>query len=176
LNEPLDSLTLEIYKQACEDHRFFGDMRFKQFTVFGVLNGLLLNVKVKESAIPVSFSMICIIAMAVTAAIWVMEVRASIYGSAKRTIAGSIAMKSRNAKNLLANPELKQHFAWLSATLVTVMVYTFSFWLWFYAWYHDEQHLHLFYWEIGLLFLGGAFLMIYTARQYARLWKTSLRF
>ncbi len=33
----------ERYKQTCEDMRFYGDMRFKQLTLWSVGIGFLLN-------------------------------------------------------------------------------------------------------------------------------------
>jgi hypothetical protein len=40
----MDPLSAEIYKQNCEDLRFYGDMRFKQLTLWSVGIGFLLNV------------------------------------------------------------------------------------------------------------------------------------
>jgi hypothetical protein len=74
IKPPETPLDVEMYKQACENSRFYGDMRFKQLTLFGVICGLLLNA-LKDASVPNKILTIAAIGMIATTVIWIMEVR-----------------------------------------------------------------------------------------------------
>lgn len=82
----MDSSTLSLeeqYKQNCEDFRFYGDMRFKQLTVWSIGMGFVLNVLYGKDAIGFGTErrgLWYIAAFFWTSVIWVMEVRSSVHG------------------------------------------------------------------------------------------------
>jgi hypothetical protein len=86
---PNSDLRAEIYKQSCEDHRFFGDMRFKQLTLWSVGVGFVLNALYgKEPPLlksdPCLAGWLYVAAFFWTAVIWVMEVRSTKQGIRSR--------------------------------------------------------------------------------------------
>lgn len=73
----------EVYKQNCEDGRFYGDMRFKQLTLWSAGMGFLLNTVYGKDASCLSVlyrGRWCLAAFFWTAVIWVMEVRSTVHG------------------------------------------------------------------------------------------------
>src|ERR1051325_7072300 len=72
----------DLYKQMCDEHRFYGDMRFKQLSLYGVVTALLVNAMNSKdvASAAISAKAICVIALLSTSVLWVMEVRSSLYG------------------------------------------------------------------------------------------------
>jgi hypothetical protein len=88
---------LEIYKQNCEDLRFYGDMRFKQLTLWSVGMGFVLNVVYGKEAVSLTAYQRGIwyeVAFFWTVVIWVMEVRSSVHGVRRMRFKGRIEGES----------------------------------------------------------------------------------
>src|SRR6476469_9385837 len=77
-----EELSKDLYKQVCDEHRFYGDMRFKQLSLYGVITALLVNAMNSKDVATAAISAkpICVIALLSTSVLWVMEVRSSLYG------------------------------------------------------------------------------------------------
>jgi hypothetical protein len=151
------------YKQTCEDHRFYGDMRFKQLSLFAIVTGLLLNGAIsKDSPLlftghsnktPLSFAGIVF-----TTVLWVMEVRSTTHGFRIR----------RQKENLEGGPRVE--WAWLSATNAVLPLYAASYFFWFFIWKYAGPMT-----KSGLLAwlffaLWGIVLVIYSEEQYRKMW------
>jgi hypothetical protein len=83
----------EVYKQNCEDHRSYGDMRFKQLILWSVGMGFFLNVVYGKDAscLPVLHRGCWYLAAFFwTAVIWVMEVRSTVHGVRRMSYRASI--------------------------------------------------------------------------------------
>jgi hypothetical protein len=81
---PTQSAAPEVYKEYCADLRFYGDMRFKQLTVWSAGIGFLINTIYgthSPSLTPYAQGALFACAAFWTAIIWVMEVRSSIKGA-----------------------------------------------------------------------------------------------
>lgn len=106
-SQGIDPLSAEVYKQACEDLRFYGDMRFKQLTLWSVGMGFVLNVLYgKEAAaqLPVrQRGMWFVAAFFWTAVIWVMEVRSSVHGVHRMEFKNRLEKRGSPAKWTLLN-------------------------------------------------------------------------
>jgi hypothetical protein len=122
----MDSTEVEIYKQTCEDFRFYGEMRFKQLTLWSVGVGFMLNALYgKASGTPETGSkdLWYLAAFFWTAVIWVMEVRSSVHGVRR------LRLKSKLEK---AQPdegcddELSNKWTLLNATNAVVVLYVTS--------------------------------------------------
>lgn len=80
---PGPDLEGEVYKQSCENHRFYGDMRFKQPTLWSVGIAFVLNAlygKETPGMTEGQKGIWYVAAFFWTAVIWVMEVRSSVHG------------------------------------------------------------------------------------------------
>lgn len=149
----------EKFRQACEDHRFFGDMRFKQLTLFtAVMAALLTALLTKEVQISdLDRAVLYLIGLGFTSVLWVMEIRSTIHGD-----------KSSAIIEALGNQ--KQYFGVLSqpfnATNAVFVLYSISYFGWTIVlgriansgWVYAS-------WAIG------AFLLSYTILEYLPLWK-----
>ena len=118
------SLIQEMYKQASEDRRFYGDMRFKQLTLFGILSALLLNTLNSQMPL-VSSTKISIIGMASTALLWIMEIRSSIFAQAARKLKGSL-----EPSGIRNEGEFVHHWTFLNATNAVLVFYAAAFVSW----------------------------------------------
>ena len=103
--------------QLAENVRFYGEMRFKQLTLF---MAAMTAVAGGIAQFPQNRWWIALAGIYVTAVMWVMEVRSSLYGFAALKAAGK----------LWPSPEPKL-FPWLTATLVVSFLYIgfYAFWL-----------------------------------------------
>ncbi|HWE83742.1 MAG TPA: hypothetical protein VG267_02280 [Terracidiphilus sp.] len=118
------------YKEACNDHRFYADLRFKQLSLFALVDGFLLKEFVDSTSSP-KIAIIGAIGVVVSSALWVMEIRSSLY-----------AQKAKGRQRLLepdnisaVDAELRRFEArWtiLNATnaVLTLFIGSFLFWFW----------------------------------------------
>ena len=108
----------ETVSQLMQHLRFYGDMRFKQLTLFmaamtAVSSGVLQY--------PQNRWWIALAGLCITSVMWVMETRSTLY-----------ALAAHNAipADLLPRPNVKC-FRWLGASLVVLLLHLgfYSFWL-----------------------------------------------
>jgi len=115
----------EVYKQNCEDHRFYGDMRFKQLTLWSVGIGFLLNAVYGKDASCLSVlhrGLWCFAAFFWTAVIWGMEVRSTVHGVRR--------MKYRAGIEGEAEARLSNKWTLLNASFAIALLYGASCVLW----------------------------------------------
>src|SRR5260370_9723500 len=93
-------VTLETIKQACEDHRFYGDMRFKVLTLFAVTMGALLTALLAPRSGATlsdpSKVALSVIGLGLTAVLWTIEVRSTIFAVQSRTVIEATGGKSQD--------------------------------------------------------------------------------
>lgn len=179
---PEQSLRVETYKQSCEDHRFFGDMRFKQLSLFAVINGFLLNA-IKTPTPKQMLPTVSLIGMVVTSVLWIMEVRSSIHGHAARayikfvegqalklngTEKGEIS-KEKSTEDAPQWEQFEAQWTHFNATNAVLCLYfaTFSFWLGAYL-KNSCGVVRLI--CGGMSILVVAILIAFTAREYRKLY------
>ena len=118
---PNPDIELEIYKQNCEDLRFYGDMRFKQLTLWSVGMGFVLNLlSGKESTILTLHQkeLWYLAAFFWTSVIWVMEVRSSVHGVRR--------MRVKGRQEGEVDPEVVNKWTLFNATNVVALLYAAS--------------------------------------------------
>ncbi|MGP8173102.1 MAG: hypothetical protein ACLP7O_00985 [Terracidiphilus sp.] len=167
-------LEAEQYKQACDDHRFFGDMRFKQLSLFAVMNGLLLNALNSSNAVAKA-STIGSLGMMISAVIWIMEVRSSIFGHRARAKKKSFELETEKIPSGLEDSPIEKceeqfEIKWthVNATNAVLSLYMISYlsWLVLFFWEAHSWILQAFGLLMGLMFV---FLVIFTMREYLSL-------
>ena len=148
-------------KQIGDNLRFYGDMRFKQLTLFSGAMAAFGTGIARDSGtmltLGISFRFaIAIAGLLFTTVIWVMEVRSSAYWAAMRGQASSIWPRP-----------LDTHWRLLNATNAVVLFYAASFCFWLKcgaSWsYHPGWVL-----VIGCLML--LMMILFTVSHYKHLW------
>jgi hypothetical protein len=118
-------MTQEQFKQACEDHRFYGDMRFKVLTLFAVTMGALLTAllapKPDAQIAASSLIVLSVIGLGLTAVLWTMEVRSTIFAVQSRTIIEALGGGNQDFR-----PRLSQ----VSATNSVLLLYMSAYFGW----------------------------------------------
>jgi hypothetical protein len=156
-----DVTTADVFKQRCEEHRHYSDIRFKQLTLWFAATALLINEGFSEKGglnlaqhpllVPISGALI-------TAVFWVMEVRA--------TLKGVEALESiKLYRNMLPGPTLS-NWTFVNHTNATLLLYAVSFAIWAVLVRRTTVI-----WAIGVLFAVGVVLFFHTVREYKYLWK-----
>jgi hypothetical protein len=112
------------YKQVCEDFRFYGDMRFKQLTLFSAVTVLLLNVTTAANpplliAHHSNKTVVGIAGMLFTAVLWIMEVRSTRY-----------ALQARAEKDKIERRDPRER-EWVTASNAVLFLYAASYFFWF---------------------------------------------
>ena len=167
-------LETEQYKQACDDHRFYGDMRFKQLSLFAVISGLLLNA-LKDITVDEKVSTVSSIGMMITCVIWIMEVSSSMHGqrarARKRSFEEESVIMSTQEVSLStekAPEKFEPKWTHLNATNAVLLLYMVSYLSWFilFLWFAHSYLLR----AIGLM-LGMMYflLIIFSLREYGPL-------
>ena len=158
----------EIYKQASEDHRFYGDMRFKQLTLFGVLSGLLLNALNSQTLHPLRW-IFGLVGIASTTLLWIMEVRSSVHAQK------ALEIKRFYEKQRTVHPPTRFELRWtlINATNAILMFYLASFVSWTVV-FLAGIHRSLFYGIVLLLVL--LLLVVFTIREYEPLLKHAWKY
>ncbi len=172
----------ELYKQSCEDHRFYGDMRFKQLTLWSVGIGFVLNVMHGKEASVMTAGQKGIWYVAAffwTAVIWVMEVRSSVHGvramrlkdtQENRIADGSTSDASSEAK--ARSRDIPNKWTLLNATNAVGLLYALSALLGLLylrrAWGISTM---TFWIEVFVFIL----LVAFTIREYWELWQDAVK-
>jgi hypothetical protein len=132
-NPPESTFEVEIYKQTCENCRFYGDMRFKQLTLFGVIYGLLLNV-LKDANTPGKVLTICSIGMIATTVLWIMEVRSFVHwlraASLKEMFEGR-AIGEAQLEKATSNKDAVPKWTLVNASNAVLLLYLISYLFWY---------------------------------------------
>jgi hypothetical protein len=167
LSERAPLLHIESYKQACEDHRFYADMRFKQLTLFSAISGLLLS-SLASSSPTITKPTLSIIGIAATTVLWLMEVRSSIYAQAARARQRLLERAVTITPPQLGHDNFELHWTLLNATNAVLALYIATFVFWFAVFYRfTSTSLR---WEgCSALFLIFAVLITFSLREYALL-------
>ena len=169
------NLEVEILRQTYEDHRFYGDLRFKQLTVFALFTGVLLNAAVSDGGVPVlsghhNRTLFSFIGMLFTAVFWVMEVRSTIWGLHHRPKKGAWAWESPASSGATPTPGVTFHWALLSATNAVLIIYIAPYGLWWWVWKAAGQ-MTCWGWVAWIGFAAVGFvLLVFTAREYLQIW------
>lgn len=157
----------EVYKQNCEDHRFYGDMRFKQLTLWSVGMGFLLNAVFGKDAACLSVlhrGLWCFAAFFWTAVIWVMEVRSTVHGlrriEYRAGIEGSAGGRYSNKWTLL------------NASSVIALLYASSCVVWSIQLLTIWGARVIAFWVMSAAF---ALLAAFTIREYLEMWKHAIK-
>lgn len=167
----------ELYKQACDDHRFYGDMRFKQLSLFALISGFLFNA-LNNTNTAQRVIAISLCGLITTMVIWVMEVRSSLHGQSAR------ARKRRlEAEVLLADSgqadakedEFKPKWRLFNATFAVLLLYAFAYLSWMGIWLSQLDSCRLL--PVGIL-LGFLFvvLAIFSVREYTALLRDAIKY
>jgi hypothetical protein len=154
----------EKYKQACEDYRFYGDMRFKQLTLFSAVTVFLLNVATSEKAVPLLSShsnkaLFGIAGMFFTAVFWLMELRSTMY-----------ALESRAEKERIEQRSPRE-WELMTASNVVLFLFAVSYGFWFSVW-KDAGAVTSCRSSPAILFIGSALWMfIYSIWRLCQIWR-----
>lgn len=162
----LDPLSTELYKQYCEDLRFYGNMRFKQLTLWSVGMGFLLHVlyggpPTEGGSYQMGnwyFAALCW-----TAVIWVMEVRSSVHGVRRMRLKGQFEPPGSS--------ELNPKWTLVNATNAVALLYAAASLAWL------VQLTTLWGLKVATPWIGAAilvFLVAFTAREYHPMWAHAL--
>ena len=157
----------EVYKQNCEDLRSYGDMRFKQLTLWSVGMGFILNAMYGKDAALQSVlhrGIWCWASFFWTAVIWVMEVRSTVHWVGKKEhrdiVEGEVGKKLSNKWTLL------------NASFAIALLYAASCAVW------CIQLLVLWgVWAITFWVMAAAItlLIVFTVREYLPMWKHAIK-
>lgn len=152
----------EVYKQRSDDHRFYGDMRFKQLTLWSGATALLINAGFSDKgalSLAQHPAIVPLFGALLTMVFWIMEVRS--------TVQGVEALEAiRGYWDLLPNAG-KTHWTFINHTNATLLLYFGSFLIWGRV---LDSSLHWI--SVRLTLVGtGTLLLIYTSREYFELWK-----
>lgn len=172
----------ELYKQSCEDHRFYGDMRFKQLTLWSVGIGFVLNVLHGREASGMTVGQTGIWYVAAffwTAVIWVMEVRSSVHGVRALRLKNSLEKRMADGSTIDGNsegkargPDVPNKWTLLNATNAVGLLYALSALLGLLclrrAWGVSTK---TFWIEIFVFIL----LVAFTIREYWELWQNAVK-
>jgi hypothetical protein len=177
-------LELEAYKQSCDDHRFFGNMRFAQLTLWSAGVGFVANALYGKDAITNgSYRKGAYLAAFLwTAVIWVMEVRSSVHGVRARTFKETMEDRvlrsqpspdqdqgNHRAKGQCQGPSNK--WTLLNATNAVAFMYLAScaFWaaLLLKSWGACAPRV----WAVSLALL---LLIAFTVREYWDMWRDAI--
>jgi len=156
----------EVYKQNCEDHRFYGDMRFKQLTLWSVGIGFLLNTLYGKDASTLSVfhrGVWCAAAFFWTAVIWVMEVRSTVHGLRRIEYRAGIE----------GAPEGRYSNKWtlLSASSAIALLYAASCVVWSVQLLTIWGASAITFWVTAAAF---ALLAAFTVREYLPMWEHAI--
>jgi|SRR6478736_962455 hypothetical protein len=163
----MDLQPQDHYKKLCDDHRFFGDLRFKQLTVWAVGMGALINARLSANLNQSFLPLIWFSGIGLTTVFWVFEVRSTLKGViALRAIREFERCNSQDDKLGKAN------WTFVNQTNLMALLYTTSYFLWWYrafAWRIQMQWIqHVF---VYIALCCWIMLIVFTFRQYLPLWK-----
>jgi hypothetical protein len=161
---PLTELSLtDKYNQVCQDYRFYGEMRFKQLTLFSAVTVLLFNLATSEKAVLLSKhankTILGVAGIFFTTVFWIMELRSTMYGIKTR------AEKERIEQRRARKWEL------ITASNAVLCLYGVSYAFWFLVW-KDAGAMTSRRLLLELLFLGWASCLgVYSTWQLGRIWR-----
>ncbi|HEX7288766.1 MAG TPA: hypothetical protein VF532_21465 [Candidatus Angelobacter sp.] len=152
----------DVYKELSSDHRFFGDARFKQLTVWSAVTGFLLNAALsdKNSLSLMQHPFILpICGILFTSVFWVMEVRATLHGIE------ALRSKRRFEVDFAVAPMAR--WTLFNHTNATLILYVLSYAVWWFLVYHADTK----FWLASGPFLAlGICLVAFTIREYKDIW------
>jgi hypothetical protein len=161
----------EQYSQASENRRYYGDMRFKQLSLYGVISTLILNAAISKqpqqelSAEHSNLAVFSFVGMAVTSVLWVMEIRSTVSELHYKHLAQSFELGSPSASIFPIRSVV------LTATNAVAAFYAGCYLGWFLLWFSTGSK-RLSEWALATIFLLlGARLLVYTTRQYLTAWQ-----
>jgi len=173
------NLEVEILRQTYEDHRFYGDLRFKQLTLFALFTGVLVNAAVSDRGVRLlsghdNRTLFSLIGMLFTAVFWVMEVRSTIWGLRHRPKKGAWASGSGASSGATPTPGVTFHWTLLNATNGVPIMYIAAYGLWWWVWNAAGQ-MTCPGWVAWIGFAAVGFvLFVFTAREYWQIWKDAI--
>jgi hypothetical protein len=126
-----EELSKDLYKQVCDEHRFYGDMRFKQLSLYGVITALLVNAMNSKdiATAAISAKTICVIALLSTSVLWVMEVRSSLYGYRCQKAKDQFETNASSGSGIVTD-QPSFHWTLLNATNLVLFLYFCSYLFW----------------------------------------------
>jgi hypothetical protein len=184
---PGPDLEGEVYKQSCENHRFYGDMRFKQLTLWSVGIGFVLNVLHGKEASSVAVGQKgtwLVAAFFWTAVIWVMEVRSTVHGvramrlkdcletSMERERPADGSTTDANSEAKPRGRDLPNKWTLLNATNVVCLLYALSSLLELLCLRRAWGISTITFWIEAFVFV---LLVAFTIREYWELWQHAVK-
>jgi hypothetical protein len=164
----------ERYSQASENRRHYGDMRFNQLTLYGVICTLILNAAIstqpEQTLSPehTNLAIFSIVGMAATAVLWIMEIRSTVSELYYKHLALSFESGSTSTASTAIAP-IKSVV--LTATNAVIALYAGCYLGWFFLWSSGSPTLLSEWVVVTILLITGAGLLVYTVRQYLGAWK-----
>lgn len=164
----------DLLKFAADNMRFYGDMRFKQLTLFSVVTAFLLNAAVSKDALVLlgghkNLTPISLLGILFTAVLWVMEVASTLYGV--RYLAPVV--KALDTLEVDQDGKVCRHWTHLNASNAVIFLYVGSYTIWWFMWKAAGKMTCPGYVAWIVFGLAGLFLVVFTAREYWQLWKHS---
>lgn len=162
-------------KFAAENLRFYGDMRFKQLTLFSIVTAFLLNAAVSKDAQQLlathrNLTSLSVAGMLFTAVLWIMEVASTLYGVRYlRPVRDELDRLEEQQES----EKVIRHWTLLNATNAVVFAYFASYVFWWWMWKAAGKMTCAGYVGWVLFGLAGLFLVLFTGREYCQLWKFS---
>lgn len=157
-------LQQEVYKQLCEDHRYFSDMRFKQLTLWSGATALTINAGFSDKsalALDMHPVMVPTIGALLTGVFWIMEIRS--------TLQGVEAFERKVRLETASAP--KTHWTFVNRTNITALLYVVSYLFWWALMFQRRAGTpfaaHTWIYAVGAC---GIMLIGYTVREYWDLW------
>jgi hypothetical protein len=160
----------DVYKQRCDDHRFYQEMRFKQLTLWSGATALLLNAEFSDKSgaqIARHPLIIPVIGLLFTAAFWVMEVRSTLHGI--EALEATDPYKELLPSTRLARWNVVNH------TLGTLALYFGSFLIWSRVAVTSTEGTPawVFVIAISMMLIVLASLIVFSVREYIHVWKNT---
>ncbi len=150
----------EQLNRLSDTMRLYAEMRFKQLTVFlawlTLAGAGVVNFQSREFVGPLSLGAVLALAtMLVTAVVWVMEVRSTLYWVAIREEEGQLWPRPKKA-----------FLSCLNATNMVVLLYCCNYGFW--CWSGFKWGINV--WTIGVFAFIGFVIFLFTIINYWSLW------
>lgn len=167
-----EEFSKDLYKQVCDEHRFYGDMRFKQLSLYGVITALLVNAMNSKdvATATISAKAICVIALLSTSVLWVMEVRSSLYGYRCQKAKDQFETNGSSASGIVTD-QPSFHWTLLNATNLVLVLYFCSYLFWLRQWIALEPRVYVGHYLPMAWFM---ILIAFSVREYWQRWRDHL--
>lgn len=115
----------DVYKQRCDDHRFYNEMRFKQLTLWSGATALLVGAALSDKNILFNTLhplLIPSFGLIFTASFWIMEIRSTVHGIE--------ALEATDPYKEILGGHRAARWTPINHSLATMLLYAGSFVIW----------------------------------------------